>query len=188
MGIKLRVFPCHYQNVRAHNVEYLTHLEDVSVRFAQIVLVNNNHWLVISKKLTKDPDDIEVFDSMYQTFFEANRRLNMISLETSHLAWAFPQIKPGAKSISYVKVQQQLSGYNGCGPLSLSYFSSIVRKINPHSFQYQHEQILRTTVRRIVETGTLENLIPRMTEKSIRIPKSIIRTYKRASGTNFYLQ
>ena len=109
-------------------------------------------------------------------------------LKTSHLAWAFTQIKPGAKSISYVKVQRQLRGYNGCGPLSLSYFSSIVRKINPHSFEYQHEQILRTTVRRIVETGTLENLIPRMTEKSIRIPKSIIRTYKRASSTNVYLQ
>ena len=115
----------------------------------------------------------------------------MISPETSHLAWAITQIKPGAKSISYVKVQQQLRGYNGCGPLSLSYFWSLARKIYPHSFEYQHEQMLRTTVRRIVETGTLENLIPRMTEKSIRIPKSIIRTYKRASGfdsTNFYLQ
>ena len=183
------MYPCNYQHIRAHSVEYLCHIEDVNARFVQVIHISPNHWVVISNKLTKDPDDVEVFDSLYKTYFNANKQLNVLDPESCHVAKAVLQIKPGAKSINYIHVQQQLPKYNGCGPLTLGNFWSLARGIYPNNWLHYHEQSIRQIICRIIERGFIENVIPsKITMESLSMKKTVVKKFVcDFDNTLFYL-
>ena len=106
-------------------------------RFTQVMLRNNDHFVVLSNAFTDNIGHIQVFDSNAHNYLPSISSGPFLNPKND-VAKAIKSLQPKAWIVSFMDCMQQTDS-SSCGPLALLNFWSLISGIPPHHVKYSTE-------------------------------------------------